>query len=110
MQSCSATITRSIVTCVAPNGLLPLKGYKIYNKIHIKCYFVKLQTYFSQDLLFIDCEIFPYVMVICLYLIKHVPLGFNTVVALLVCILRAKLRKVVMKCKIFMFLTFIPFF
>ena len=53
---------------------------------------------------------YPQVIVICLHLIKHVPLGFNTLLAPPVCILRAKLWKVVIKCKVVMFLTFVPFF
>ena len=63
--------------------------------------FVKLKTHFSQDLLLLGYEIFPWVMVICLDLIKHIALAFNTLLAPAVCILRAKLWKVVMKCKIF---------
>ena len=100
MLSCSATITYSILASLALNGLLTLEGYTFYKKIHIKCYFVKLQIHFSQDLLFIDCDSSHQVMVICLHLIKHVSLGFNTLVAPPVCILRAKLWKVVMKCRI----------
>ena len=61
---------------LAPNGLLTPKGYKCYKKIHKECYFVKLQTNFSQVLLFISCDVFPQVMVICLHLIKHVPIRF----------------------------------
>ena len=95
---------------LAPNGLLTLKGYKSYNKIHIKGYFVKLQIHFSQDVFFIGCDIFLQVMVICLHLIKHVPLGVNTLVAPPVCILKTKFWKVVVKCKIAMFLSFAPFF
>ena len=110
MQSYSATITFSIVVSLSPTSLLTPKGYKLYNKIHIKCYFVKLETHFSQDLLFIGCDIFPQVMIICLHLIKHVPLGFNTLVAPPVFTLRAKLWKVVMKCKIVMFLALAPIF
>ena len=48
-------------------------------------------------------------MVICLHLIKHVPLCFNTPVAPPVCILRAKLWKVDMKCKIVMLVDSFPF-
>ena len=110
MQSYSVTITCSIVASLTPNGLLTLKRYKLYNKIQIKFYFVKLQTRFSQYLFFTGCHIFPQVLVICLHLIKHVPLRFNTLVPPPVCILRAKLWKVVMKCKIAMLLTFVPFF
>ena len=73
--------------------------------LHIKCYFVKRQTHFSQNLLFIGCDIFPQVMVICLHLIKHVTLGFNILLALPVRILRAILWKVVMICKIVLLLT-----
>ena len=110
MQSYSVTITGSIVASLNPNGLLTAKGYKCFNKIHIKCYFVELKTHFSQGLLFIGRDIFPQVMVIFLLLIKHVPLGFNALVAPTVCILREKLWKVVRKCKIAMFLYFVPFF
>ena len=91
MQYYSATITCSIVASLVPNDLLTPKRYKSYNTIHIKSYFVKLQTHFSQDLLFIGCDIFLQVLVICLYLIKHVPLGFNIFVAPPGSILRAKL-------------------
>ena len=76
MQSYAATITCSIVAALAPNCLLTPSGYKFLIKIHIKSYFVKLQTHFSQDLIFIGCDIFPQVMVICLNLIKHVPIRF----------------------------------
>ena len=38
---------------------------------------MKLQTHFSQDLLFIGCDIFPQVMVICLHPIKYVSLGLK---------------------------------
>ena len=68
MQSYSGIITCSIVASLVPNGFLTPNGLKFYNKIHINCYFVKLQTLFSQDLLFIGCDIFPQVMVICLHL------------------------------------------
>ena len=61
MQSYSATITCSIVVSLTVHDLLTPKGYTFYNEIHIKCYFVKLQTYFSQDLLLIGCDIFPQV-------------------------------------------------
>ena len=110
MQSYSATIACSIVASLTANSLLTPKGYKSYNKIHIKCYFVKLQTYFYQDLLLTGCDIFPQVMVICLHLIKHVPLCFNTLVAPPICILRAILWKVAMKFKIVIFIAFVPFF
>ena len=86
------------------NGLLTLKGYKFYNKMHIKCNFVKFQTFFSQDLLLIGCDIFPQVMV------KHILLCFSTLVAQPVCILGAKLWKAVMKIESFMFIAFLPFF
>ena len=81
MQSYSDNTPSSIVASLVPHDLLTPKGYKFYNKIHIKCYFVKIQTHFSQDLLFISCDIFPQVMVIFLHLIKHVALGFNIFVA-----------------------------
>ena len=77
MQFYSGTIICSIVASLASNGLLTPKGYKFYIKTHIKCYFVKLQTHFCQDLLFIGRDIFPQVMIICLQLIKHVPSGFK---------------------------------
>ena len=38
--------------------------------------FLKLQTHFSQNILFICCDIFCGIMVICLHL-KHVSLGFH---------------------------------
>ena len=76
-----------------------LKRYKFYEKIHIKCYFVKLQSHFYQNLLFIGYDLFPQVTVIYLNLIKHVPLGFNTLVVPPVWILRDKLWKVVIKSK-----------
>ena len=62
---------------LAHHGFLTLKGFKFYNKIHIKCYFAKTQTHFSQDLLFIGCEILPKLMAICLHLIKDFSLGFH---------------------------------
>ena len=77
MQSYSATITYSIETILVAHGLLTPTGYAFYNKIYIKCYFVKFQTHFFQDLLFIAYDIFPQVMVVCLHFIKHVSLGFN---------------------------------
>ena len=109
-SSYSITITCSIVASSTPKSLLTPKRYKFYRKIHTKYYFVKLQNHFTQDLLFIGCDIFPQVMVIRLHLIKHVPLDFNTLVAPPVCILRVKLWKNVMKFKIITFLTFVPFF
>ena len=75
---------------------------------------LKFQTYFSQNIFFICCNIFFENMVICLFL-KHVPLGFNIssfkmdltiFVAQPVSISRAKLWKIVVKCEIVMFLTF----
>ena len=78
MESYSATITCSIVSSLIPNGLLTPKDYACFNKIHIKCFFVKVQNHFSQDLLFIGCDIFPQVMVICLHLITHVSLGIKS--------------------------------
>ena len=74
--------------------------------MHIKYYFVKLQTTFSQELLSIGCGIFLKLRLS----VKHVPLGFNTLLAPPVCILRVKLWKVFIKSKIVMFLTFVPFF
>ena len=103
MQFYSATLSCSIMTSLAPNNLSTPKGYKFYNKIHIKWHFVKLQRHFFQDLFLIGCNIFLQVMVICLHLIKHVPLGFNTFVAPSVCILRAKLWKVVINVKLLCF-------
>ena len=58
--------------------------FSIYNRNHIKRYFawevrfkvLKLQTHFSQNILFIYCNIFSEIMVICLGL-KHVSLGFK---------------------------------
>ena len=91
------------------NAIL-LKRYKFYEKIHIKCYFVKLQSHFYQNLLFLGCDLFPQVTVIYLNLIKHVPLGFNTLVAPPVWILRDKLWKVVIKRKTVMLLSFVYFF
>ena len=41
----------------------------------------EISNHFSQDLLFIGCDIFPQVMIICLHLIKHIPLDCNTLVA-----------------------------
>ena len=80
------------------NAIL-LKRYKFYEKIHIKCYFVKLQSHFYQNLLFIGYDLFPQVTVIYLNLIKHAPLGFNTLAVPPVWILRDKLWKVVIKSK-----------
>ena len=77
MQSHSAITNFFIITTFTPHGLLTPTGFTFYNKIYIKSYFVKLQTHFSQEVLFISCDIFPQVMVICLHLIKHVSLGFN---------------------------------
>ena len=60
--------------------------------------FYETQTQFSQDLLFIGCGIIPQVMVICLHLIKHVPLGFYTIVAQPVCILFVYILLIVGAC------------
>ena len=95
--------------------------YKMLFCINVEFKRLNLQTYFSQDLLFIGCNIFPQVMVICLHLIKHVLLDFNiyqwhfyfgltTLVAQPVSTLRAHLWKVIMKCKIVIILTFASFF
>ena len=110
MQSYSATITYSIVASLTHNGLLTPKGYKFYNKIHKKYYFVKLRTHFSQDLLFIGCGIGSSSYDYLFTPFKHVPLGFNTLISLPVFILRVILWKVAIKCKILIFLTFVPFF
>ena len=56
MQSYSGTITCSRIASLAPHGLLTLKGFKSCNKIHIKFYFARLETY-SQNVLFTDCDI-----------------------------------------------------
>ena len=50
---------------------------------------MKLQTYFSQDLLLFGYDIFPQVVVICLHLIKHI--RFNTLLALPVCIPKSQI-------------------
>ena len=91
---------------LAPHGLLTPKGHKIYNETYIKRYFVKLQTQFPQDLLLFGCDIFNQVMVICLHLIKHIELGFNTILAPPVYILKAKLWKTFIKCKFSIFFYF----
>ena len=70
MQSYSATITCYRMALLDHHSFLTPKGLKFYNKIYIKCYFAKLQTHFSIDALFVGCDIFPQVMVICLHLIK----------------------------------------
>ena len=105
MRSHSATIICSIVTSLASNSLFTPRGYKFYDKIRTKCFFLWNLTHFSQDLLFIGSDIFSQVMVICLHLIKHVPLGFNTLVAPPVCILGMKLcfkfRSLFLKMHIF---------
>ena len=62
---------------LAPPALLTPKSFKFYGKAHVKCYFAKLETHFSQHILFIAYGIFPQVMVIRLHLIKLVLLGFN---------------------------------
>ena len=105
MQSYSSAITFPTVASLTPNGLLTPEGYKFDNKIYINCYFVKFQTHFSKDLLLIGCDIFPQIVVICLHLIIHVILGFNTLVARPVCNPRANLWKVVVKGEIVIFLT-----
>ena len=64
---------------------------------------MKLQTHYSQNLLFI------LFMVICLHFIKQVALAFNIFVALPVFILRALLWKVPMEYKFVMLLTIVPF-
>ena len=71
-------------------------------KIHLNCYFMNFQAHFPYDLFFVDCYIFPQVIVICLHLIKHVSLmtflifktSSTNLVAQPVSILIAKLQKV----------------
>ena len=109
MRSYSAIITCSIVASLAPVGVLIPIWYKFYNKIRIKCYFVKLQNHFSQDLLFVGCDIFLKLWLSFCTLLNMFLLGFNTLVALPVCILRAKLYKIVIKSQIVMFWTFVLF-
>ena len=59
--------------------------------------FCETSNPFSQDILFIGCDIFPQIMFFCLHLIKHVLLGFN-LVAPPVFILRVKyLCPIIMK-------------
>ena len=75
MGSYLATITCSGIVS-APHSLLTPKGFKFYSNINIKCYFAKIETHFSQNTLFTDCDIVLIVMVNLLHLIKHVSLGF----------------------------------
>ena len=77
MQSHSAMISCFIMITFTPQGLSTPKEFTFYNKRHIKCYFLKLQIHFSQDLLLIGCDIIPQVMAICLHLIKHASLDFS---------------------------------
>ena len=70
---------------------------------NFKAIFVR--TYFS-----LVVTLFFQIMVISLHLINMFPLGFNTSAASRVFILRAKLWKIVMKCQIAIFLTFVIFF
>ena len=75
MQSYSATITCTIVASFAPHGLITPKVYILWQNTY-KCYFVELQTHFSQDLQFIGCDFsssYRYLF----HLIKHVSLVFN---------------------------------
>ena len=65
MQSYSATITCFIVTTYIPHGLFNSKLLHILQQNTYKMLFCELQTHFSQDLLFLGCDIFPQVMVIC---------------------------------------------
>ena len=78
MQSYSAIITCAIV---APNGPLTPKGYKFYNKIRIKCYFVKLRSHFSQDLLSLVVTFFLKLCLSVCTLFNMFQLGFNILVA-----------------------------
>ena len=76
MQSYSATITCSIVVCLAPHGLLTSKCYKFYKNTY-KMLFCETSNLFLSDLLFIGCDIAPQVMIICLHFIKHVSLSLK---------------------------------
>ena len=101
MKSYSATITCSRMASLDPHSFLTPKGFKFYNKTHIKCYFGKPQTHFSRDVLFIGCDIFPQVMVILfafLVLFAFLFAFLITLENLPVSILRAKLWKFVTKC------------
>ena len=52
MQSYSVTITCTIMASLVPYTLATPNMYTFHNKIYVKFCFVKLQTHFSQDLLF----------------------------------------------------------
>ena len=68
---------------LAPHGFLYeerfgfFKKYKMLFYINVEFRVLKLQTHFSQDVLFIGCNIFPQVIVIGLHLIKNISLGFH---------------------------------
>ena len=77
MQPYFALITLS------QNGLTglswPLNSKRVqslYNKIHTKCYFKKIQTHFSQDTVFIGCDMFPQVKSVCILLKDHQQVNF----------------------------------
>ena len=56
MQSYSATISCSRIISWVPHGVLTPKGFNVYNKIHIKFYFARLETHFSQNVLLQHCS------------------------------------------------------
>ena len=83
-------------------------------KIRVNCYFMNFQAHFPYDLFFVDCYIFPQVIVMCLHLIKDVSLDFNillmTFLVFKACFYsNSEIAESVMKCKIVMLSTSRPF-
>ena len=103
MQSYSATITCSIVASFALNGLSTPKWYKFTTKYienailwNLKAIFIRI--YFSL----VVALFFKLWLSVCI-LLNVYRLSFNTPVASPICILRAKLWKIFVKCQIVVF-------
>ena len=74
MKSYSVTISFSKMASFIPHGLLTTKGFKFYNGIHMLFCETSNPSFLGCTF---HCDVFPQVMVICLFLIKHVSFGFN---------------------------------
>ena len=79
MQSYSAIIICSIVASLAPNDLLTPNGYKFYDKILVKYYFVKIQTHFFRIYFSLVVTFFLKLWLTVCTLLNVFQLGFNII-------------------------------
>ena len=86
------------------------KGANFITRYLQNAIFWNFEPFFLRIYFFTGCGIFLRVLFICLHLIKHVALGFNTFVAPPYFVVTTKLWKIFRKYKIVMLLTSVPFF